>query len=101
MRAIIFGGSVWGQARDPLEWFPFDMPDPPVRLSTPEPGLGAARFDQGQVLSGLMYPPLPADEWALATRGSFLGALSNQRVPGTRDHFPDNNKANNNNRAWS
>jgi hypothetical protein len=29
MRPVIYGGSVWGQVRDPLEWFPSDTPSLP------------------------------------------------------------------------
>jgi hypothetical protein len=66
MRLGIYDGSVWGQARDPFEWFPSD---------TLDLGLGATGFDQGWALSGLTYPPLPVDQRAPATRGTSL-ALS-------------------------
>jgi hypothetical protein len=64
-----------GRARDPLEWFPSDMPHPPVSFGHARPGLGAVGFDRGRVLSGLTYPPLPTNQQSPATRGSFLNAL--------------------------
>lgn len=47
MRPVIYGGSVWGRAWDPLEWFLSDTPDPLSGSATPDPGLSAVGFDGG------------------------------------------------------
>jgi hypothetical protein len=39
MQPVIYGGSVWGRARDPLEWFLSDTPDPYQASPRPTPGL--------------------------------------------------------------
>jgi hypothetical protein len=50
--------------------------------ATPDPELGAAGFDRGWVLSGLMHPPLPTDERAPVTRGL---SLARSLTGGSRD----------------
>jgi hypothetical protein len=57
MRSTIYGESVWGRMRDPIEWFPSDTP-PPYVPPRPVLELNAAGFGQGRTLLGLTYPPL-------------------------------------------
>jgi hypothetical protein len=55
MRPVAYDESVSNRARDPLEWFPFDSPNPPPHLVSPCPtpgwelrgsfGDGASRAD--------------------------------------------------------
>jgi hypothetical protein len=52
MRPTTYGGLVSGQARNPLEWFPFGSRGPLCCFATPDPRLGALGFIWGQVLSG-------------------------------------------------
>jgi hypothetical protein len=39
MWSTIYGGSVWGRTRDPLDWFCFDTPNP--HQVAPRPTLGS------------------------------------------------------------
>jgi hypothetical protein len=58
MRPDICDGSVLGQVRDPLEWFPFNMPAPcqvppcltPGSVPLGSSGVGAYRVDVIQLL---------------------------------------------------
>jgi hypothetical protein len=52
MRSVIYNGSVSGQSRDPLDWFPFDTPALMSGYATPNSGLGAAGFVRERVLTG-------------------------------------------------
>jgi hypothetical protein len=45
---------------------------PPLGSTTSDPSLGATGFDRGRVLSRLTYPPLSADQRALAARALSL-----------------------------
>jgi hypothetical protein len=64
---------------------------PPLSgFGTPDPELGAAGFDRGRVLLGLMHTPLPTDRRTLATMGPSPSVLTDRWVPRTGDHFPDN-----------
>jgi hypothetical protein len=49
-------GSVSGQTRDPLEWFPFAMFDPLLDSTTLDTGLGAAGLVQWWVPPGQTLP---------------------------------------------
>jgi hypothetical protein len=46
-------------------------------------------FDQGRILSGLTYLPLPTNRRALETRGPSPSMLADRQVLGTRDHSLD------------
>jgi hypothetical protein len=51
-----------GPSAGSIQVVPFRHAWPPLSGSTtPKPGLDAARFDRGQVLSGLTYMPLLTD----------------------------------------
>jgi hypothetical protein len=52
MWPVIYDVLVLGQARDPLEWFPFDVPGPLLGSASPDPELGAVGFVRGRVLPG-------------------------------------------------
>lgn len=60
-----------------------------VRFRHAHAGLHAAGFDQGWVLSRLMYLPLTTDRRALATMGPSPNELTDRWVLGTEDHFPN------------
>jgi hypothetical protein len=52
MWLVTFDGSASSQARDPLEWFPFDMFVPLSGSVVPVPKLSAIGIHTEQVLSG-------------------------------------------------
>jgi hypothetical protein len=56
MRSVTYEGSVSGQVRDPLEWFPFAKLDPLLDYATLDTGLGAAGLVRGWVPPGQTLP---------------------------------------------
>jgi hypothetical protein len=88
MRLVIYDRSVSGQARDPLEWFPFDTPSPLSGSITPDSGLSVTGFDQSGFFQGRRHPSLPADQRVPFVE-TFPYALVDRWALGTEDHIPD------------
>jgi hypothetical protein len=72
MRLVIYGGSVPGQAWNPLEWLPLGSLDPPSGFASPDPRLGASGLSGGGSFQGRLFPHPPADLWAPGARDIFL-----------------------------
>jgi hypothetical protein len=64
MWLVIYGGSILGRARNPLEWLPLGSLDSPSGSALPDPGLGASGLSEDRSFSGGLFPRPPTDLWA-------------------------------------
>jgi hypothetical protein len=73
MPSVTYGGSVSGQAKDPLEWFLFGSPDHPCLVSPrPTPDSVSWGSSGGRRFQGRRYLSPPADRCPLVARGLSL-----------------------------
>jgi hypothetical protein len=72
MQAVIYDGSLLGQAPDPLEWFPFSTLGPLVMFYHARPRARCRRLHLGRFFQGRRYLSPLADRQAIVARDHSL-----------------------------
>jgi hypothetical protein len=86
MRPAIYGGSVSGQTRNPLEWLPLGSPAPSLALPHPTPGLVLRALSGAHV--SRVDGSTPADWWSPIVQRSLSRSLFERWASGARGSFP-------------